>query len=230
MDRGQGRAFEIMVATFILTFYIGAPQPNESRVRGQRHSFITEKKRLQLLADVTKRKSDQLICLLHGPGGSGKTAVIDLLMEYAREYCSYLEHFEFTSRTIVVTAMTGVAATILLGQTTHSAVYLNQRRPLEAEQVELWTPTRLLIIDEISFASKDDFVQLHKKLRQLKQCLHMPYGGLSIIFSGDMRQLEPIGVGEHRRPKKPIYEEPRFRISRLGELLCRTQRNASIQG
>jgi hypothetical protein len=141
LDRGQRRAFEIMVATFILTFYIGAPQPTESRVRGQRHSFITEKKRLQLLADVRKRKSDQLICLLHGPGGSGKTAVIDLLMEYAWEYCSYLEHFEFTSRTIVVTAMTGVAATILLGQTTHSAVYLNQRRPLEAKQVELWTPT-----------------------------------------------------------------------------------------
>jgi hypothetical protein len=23
-----------------------------------------------------------------------------------------------------------------------------------------------------------------------------------------MRQLEPNGVGEHRRPKKPIYEEP----------------------
>lgn len=118
---------------------------------------------MKQLGDVGKRQSDQLICLLHGPGGSGKTAVNDLLMEYAREYCSYLDHFEFTSRTIVVTAMTGVAATILMGETTHSAVYLNQKRPIEAEQVELWQSTRLLIIDEISFASKEDFVELHKK-------------------------------------------------------------------
>jgi hypothetical protein len=146
--------------------------------------------------------------LLHGPGGSGKTAVIDLLMEYAREYCSYLDNFEFTSRTIVVTAMTGVAATILLGETTHSAVYLNQKRPIEAEQVELWAGTRLLIIDEISFASKDDFRELHNKLRQLKQCLHLPYGGLNIIFAGDFRQLEPVGMG-----KKPVYTEdcPEFK-------------------
>jgi len=210
LDRGQRRAFEIMTGTFILTFFVGAPATETTESRGQavRHSFIKEKKRLERLTEVTKRSKDQLICLLHGPGGSGKTAVIDLLMEYAREYCSYLDNFEFTSRTIVVTAMTGVAATILLGETTHSAVYLNQKRPIEAEQVELWAGTRLLIIDEISFASKDDFRELHNKLRQLKQCLHLPYGGLNIIFAGDFRQLEPVGMG-----KKPVYTEdcPEFK-------------------
>jgi hypothetical protein len=116
-----------------------------------------------------------LICLLpHVPGGSGKAAVIDLLIEYAHEYCSYLHNFEFTSRTIVVTTMTGVGVTILMGETTHSAAYLNQKRPIEAEQIELWRSTRLLIIDEIPFPSKEDFMELHKKLRQLKQCLHLP--------------------------------------------------------
>jgi hypothetical protein len=93
-------------------------------------------------------------------------------MEHARESCGYLENFDFTSGTIVVKAMTGVAATILMGETTHSAVYINQKRPIEAEQVELWAPTKWLIIDEISFASKEDFVEMHRKL---KQCLHMPY-------------------------------------------------------
>ena len=129
-------------------------------------------------------------------------------MKYAEEFCSYLNNFEFTSRTIHVTAMTGVAATILLGETTHSAVYLNQRRPIEADQIEIWAETRLLIIDEISFASKDDFMELHKKLRRLRQQLHLRYGGLSIVFSGDMRQLEPVGAS-----KKPVYEEncPEFK-------------------
>ena len=173
-------------------------------------SYIKEKKRLQALAGSQNRASgsDQLICFLHGPGGSGKTTVIDLVVKYAAEYCGYLENFEFTPRTILVTAMTGVAATILLGETTHAAVYLNQKRPLEAEQIEVWKETRLLIIDEISFASKEDFCQLHKKIRRLKQQLHLRYGGLNIVFSGDFRQLEPVGPS-----KQPVYKEhcPEFR-------------------
>ena len=207
LDREQRRAFEIIISTFILTFYNDA-QIGETRVMGNRHAFIVEKKRLQILAETCRRGSDQLICFLHGPGGSGKTTVIDLVMKYASEYCSYLDNFEFSSRTILVTAMTGVAATILMGETTHAAVYLNQKKPIEADQVELWSGTRLLIIDEISFASKEDFSELHKKLRRLKQQLTLRYGGLSIIFSGDMRQLEPVGPS-----KKPVYKEdcPEFK-------------------
>jgi hypothetical protein len=40
---------------------------------------------------------------------------------------SYMGNFEFTLRTIVVSAMTGIAATLLLGETTHSGVYLNHK-------------------------------------------------------------------------------------------------------
>jgi len=85
-------------------------------------------------------------------------------MKHAQEHCEHL-NYQFTARTIVVTAMTGVAAAILLGETTHSAVYLNQKKPIEAEQVELWEDTRLLIIDEISFTSKHETSKLHKQLR-----------------------------------------------------------------
>ena len=88
-----------------------------------------------------------------------------------------------------------------------SAVYLNQRKNLQPEQCEAWKDTRLLIIDEISFASKKDLEKIHRVLRKLRQQLHLPYGGLSIIFSGDMRQLEPVG------DKKPVYQEncPEFK-------------------
>ena len=59
-----------------------------------------------------KCDNDQLICCMHGPAGCGKSTVIELVMEYAREYCPFLPHVTFTARMIVVTAMTGVAATI----------------------------------------------------------------------------------------------------------------------
>jgi hypothetical protein len=75
--------------------------------------------------------------------------------EYAKEYCGFLEVMPFTSRTIVVTAMSGIAATLLLGETTHSALGLNQNE-IRREQVmdTAREETRLVIIDEISFASQ----------------------------------------------------------------------------
>lgn len=53
-----------------------------------------------------------------------------------------------------------------------------------------------------------DFAKLHRQLRRLKQQLHKPYGGLDIIFAGDMCQLEPVGKG-----KKAVYKEncPEFK-------------------
>ena len=75
------------------------------------------------LVNITEEKN--LICFMHGPGGSGKSAVIDLLISYAREYTHHLEQV-FDSNTIVISAMSGVAATLIGGKTIHSAVHLNK--------------------------------------------------------------------------------------------------------
>ena len=116
-----------------------------------------------------KCDNDQLICCLHGPAGCGKSTVIELVMEYAREYCSFLPYVSFTARTIVVTAMTGVAATIIQGEMTHGALNLNQQKELEPEQIELCEDIKLLIINEISFASKHNFHMIHRNVSKLKQ-------------------------------------------------------------
>ena len=44
----------------------------------------------------------------------------------------------FTKRTIVVTALTGVAATIIKGETIHTAAHLNRIKRMEEEQIEEW--------------------------------------------------------------------------------------------
>ena len=61
---------------------------------------------------------------LHGPGGSGKSHVVNVVMMYAKFFCENLEH-RFTKRTIVDTALSGVAATLIGGETTHSESGLN---------------------------------------------------------------------------------------------------------
>ena len=89
--------------------------------------FVNEKTRLEQLVETHRMNSNQLILFLHGPGGSGKSTVIDLILAYAEEYCKMYKNFAVTSRTFVITALSGVAATLILGETTHSALYLNHK-------------------------------------------------------------------------------------------------------
>ena len=86
--------------------------------------------------------------------------------------------------------------------------YLNHKT-ITPEYIELWQTVRLLIIEEISFADKNDFDKIDNNLRNLKQNQTKPFGGINIVFSGDMRQLEPVGEN-----KKPVYEQecPLFKI------------------
>ena len=53
--------------------------------------------------------------------------MIELGLLYAKEYCSYLPNVIFCHNTIVVTAMTGVTATLICGETMHGALFLNQK-------------------------------------------------------------------------------------------------------
>ena len=111
----------------------------------------------------------------------------ELVLFSAQEYCLYLPNVMFCHNTIVVTAMTGIAATLICGETMHGALFINQKCKIEPEQIELWADTHLLIIDEVSFASKSNFNMMHKQLGKLKQEITKKFGGLSIKISGDFQ-------------------------------------------
>ena len=204
LDNHQRCAFEVITASFVLTYFKDAGKNNEQMTTHDNQSwtkFVRERKLLCQLAELSN-DTEQLICCLHGTAGSGKSTVIELVLLYAKEYCSYLPNVIFCHNTIVVTAMTGVAATLICGETMHGALFLNQKQEIEPEQIEFWADTCLLIIDAISFVSKSDFQMMHKQLGKLKQDINKKFSGLNIIFSGDFRQLEPVGRG-----KLPIYKD-----------------------
>jgi hypothetical protein len=138
----------------------------------------------------------QLIMFLTGAGGCGKSHVIFAARKFCHQF-SQQAGVIFDENTFYLTAYVGSAAAIWGGVTTHSAVHLNKSLITDTLRDE-WDNVRLLVIDEVSYFSTNDFKKLDTKLRALKRCRQKMYGGLSIIFAGDLRQLEPVNG-------KPFY-------------------------
>ena len=88
LDREQRRSFEIIIAHFLWTFITEAEKNIDNLDRHTRSPYLAFKGSILALMDRHDEDDKQLICLLCGPGGCGKTTVIDLVLEYAKEYCN----------------------------------------------------------------------------------------------------------------------------------------------
>jgi PIF1-like helicase len=194
-DAEQRTAFQIATASYILTYYSDAESNHLQPSSGSRSLMMDFRAERDKLRRVTRLASNQALRMyLDGPGGAGKSTVMTELLAYARDYTSRL-NLTFDMRTIIVSAMSGVAAVSIGGETTHSVAYLNGKIP---DDDETWANARLLIIDEISFMNTYELDKLDQKLRTLMKNHVEVYGGINVIFSGDFRQLEPC-------QGKPLY-------------------------
>jgi hypothetical protein len=204
IDKDQKRAFEVIISSFLLTYLEEADQNLETfgptLHRSYRSQHLEWKQKLVMLRGIGNKS--QLISFLSGPGGSGKSHVVSTVLKYAKAFTKLLQS-PFTKRTIVVTAMTGVAATSIRGETIHSAASLFSEKEVTVEQIKEWSDTRLLILDEISFAGKAILIKLNERLCELKENPMARYGGINMVFAGDFSQLEPVS-GE------PLYVSTSF--------------------
>ena len=126
-----------------------------------------------------------------GPGGSGKSHVIESVLSYARSFCLGIGT-PFDRRTIVVTATTGVAAIGIHGETLYSALHFGASE-ISNDKISQWKNARLIFVDEISFASPQQLKNLSENLCKLMQVdITIPYAGKDVVFGGDFCQLEPV--------------------------------------
>ena len=195
-DENQSKAFITICAHFILTFYDEADKDVlfhnvlSEQLKGEiTSSLLEERKKLER---VTYGR-DHLRLFMDGPGGSGKSEVIKNVIRYSARYCKNL-HVPFTRHTILMTASTGVAATLINGTTVHASLKLNNKlnQEIKQEMQEIFKQTRLIVLDEISMIDIPTLKKIDANLREFGNPMEY-YGGFNIIFAGDFRQLEPVG-------------------------------------
>jgi ATP-dependent DNA helicase PIF1 len=123
---------------------------------------------------------------IHAPAGTGKSWCIDHINE---------------PETTVMSASTGIAAVNIKGITTHKAFGLPLGYPTDKDWTKLTpnvkeifgldSPVERVVIDEAGMLSVYQLDVIDLKLQKLRKN-KKPFGGIQMVLSGDMGQLEPI--------------------------------------
>lgn len=145
----------------------------------------------------------QVIEFLSGGAGVGKSVLIHALVQTiirtAKIHDPNSDHEP--DRPVVLTAApTGTAAFGVKGQTLHSMFHIRPNsNMMEDLPQSSWqqlhhhfSKLKWLIIDEISLVQRGMLEAIENRLRQIMaSCL--PFGGVNVLFVGDLYQLRPAG-------------------------------------
>ena len=133
---------------------------------------------------------EQLVMFLTGPAGAGKTTAVKLAQRFCFEFCNAVGIL-WNDTTFLFTAYTGSAASFFGGVTICKAAFLLKKKAaLNQDEIDKWKDVRILVIDEISFMQDSEILKLDRRLKECRN-RNKAFGGYSIIFAGDFRQLEP---------------------------------------
>ncbi|MBT3865281.1 AAA family ATPase [Candidatus Peregrinibacteria bacterium] len=157
-------------------------------------------KALKLLENSTEN------LFITGNAGTGKSTL--------------LEHFKKTTeKKVAVLAPTGVAALNIEGQTIHSFFLIPPNitpdkvleHKLPEKRRKLVSNLDMIIIDEASMLRADLLDCIDVSLRYHRQEESLPFGGVQMVFIGDLYQLPPVVAGdEEKRLFQSYYNSPYF--------------------
>lgn len=138
-----------------------------------------------------------------GRAGTGKSTLLD----YFRNS---------TKKEVVVLAPTGVAALNVKGKTIHSFfgfrpdITLQKVKKLAAEDTLIYKKLDAIVIDEISMVRSDLLDCVDKFLRINGKNNKKPFGGIQMIFIGDLYQLPPVVMGTEKEIFRKEYASEYF--------------------
>lgn len=162
-----------------------------------------------LAADIVLNTSQSVF--LTGKAGTGKTTFLHYIRQHA-------------DKNVIVAAPTGVAAINAGGVTLHSLLQLpfepfipnlegkkklDFHFKLRKSKIEMLRELDLLIIDEVSMLRADMLDSIDHMLKRYRNNQRL-FGGVQILFIGDMYQLPPV-VQQHEWDQlKEYYPSPFF--------------------
>lgn len=150
--------------------------------------FVLTKEFEEILR-ILKNSSDSIF--ITGKAGTGKT--------------SLLKHFiKRTNKKYVILAPTGIAALNVSGQTIHS-FFRFPPKTINTDDIEpnyvragMFGKLEMVIIDEISMVRADLMHGIDYSLRINRNRLNEPFGGVQMVFIGDLFQLPPVLTDKDR--------------------------------
>jgi len=138
-----------------------------------------------------------------------------------------LNYFRLTTlKKVAVIAPTGVAALNVKGQTIHSFFKFKPNITLDiirmsraaADGESIYQKLDAIIIDEISMVRADLLDCIDKFLRLNGPATDRPFGGIQMIFIGDLYQLPPVISGSEKKGFKSFYRTPYFYSAKVFDL------------
>ena len=163
----------------------------------------------KLAADIVSHTSQSVF--LTGKAGTGKTTFLHYIKQNV-------------DKNVIVAAPTGVAAINAGGVTLHSLLQLpfepfipnfegkkklDYHFKLRKSKIEMLRELDLLIIDEVSMLRADMLDAIDYMLRRYRNS-QQPFGGVQILFIGDMFQLPPVVQSAEWELLKHYYPSPFF--------------------
>lgn len=149
---------------------------------------------------------------LTGKAGTGKT--------------TFLKYLKANStKKVLVAAPTGVAAINAGGVTLHSLFQLplhpflptsNNKKELLAkirygkQKQDILRKIELLVIDEISMVRCDVIDAIDSILKSIRRVHHSPFGGVQVLYIGDLHQLPPVAQNQEWNILSEYYNSPFF--------------------
>lgn len=166
---------------------------------------------------------------LTGKAGTGKTTFLRQIVTNTYKKC-------------LIVAPTGIAAINAGGVTIHSlfqlpfGTFVPERQPIQnfeggvkindpftvIQNLQMYDTKRkllreveLLIIDEVSMLRADLLDAIDVVLRHVRRRNNLPFGGVQVLFIGDLMQLPPVVKNEEWTYLKPFYNSIYFFDARV---------------
>ena len=150
-------------------------------------------------------KTEQHV-FITGRAGTGKSTLLNYF-------------YSHTKKNAVLLAPTGVAAVNIAGQTIHSFFQfkpnvtpsaIKKKKRTGLDNTSLYKKLTTIVIDEVSMVRADLLDCVDKFLRLNGPHAKRPFGGVQMIFIGDLYQLPPVVTSAEREIFRSHYESSYF--------------------